>query len=198
MRSNAKKISTLFLIIIVVMAVVFISQYKTFLSYMYPLKYMNFVVNYSKEYELDPYLVSALINVESHYDKDAQSNKDAKGLMQVTPSTGKWVAEKLGIKSFNESLLFDPKTNVQIGCWYLNSIKKEFGLKETETDLVLMLASYNGGSGNVKKWLKNKTYSQTGATLDQIPFKETQLYVKKVLWNIRIYKWLYPDIESAA
>lgn len=196
MRPKLKKIFYICLLIIIALFFVVALQYKNILRCFYPIEYGSHIVSYSKEYGLDSYLICALINVESHYDKDAESHKDAKGLMQITVSTGNWAAEKIGIKNFNDSMLYDPNVNIRIGCWYLNSLKKEFNLGEEETDRVLMLAAYNGGSGNVKKWLSIKEYSPTGTTLDLIPFKETRDYVKKVLRDYKIYRWLYTDIDK--
>jgi soluble lytic murein transglycosylase len=180
--------------IIAILILIIASQYKNILGYLYPIKYKDMVIKYSATYGLDPYLVFALINVESHYKPDAESQKDAKGLMQITPSTGKWAAEKVGIGDFEDSMLYDPGVNLRLGCWYLSSLKNEFGLRESESDIVLMLASYNGGSGNVKSWLKNKEYSPTGTSLEQIPFNETRHYVDKVLKEYEIYKLLYPEL----
>jgi soluble lytic murein transglycosylase len=178
----------LFMAILVIIFILLL-KHKTLIGYFYPIKYNNIITKYSTEYNLDPYLIFAIINVESHYDPNAKSHKDAQGLMQITPTTGKWAAEKLNIKNFNLDMLYDPDTNIKIGCWFLDNLRNEF--HEFDSEVVLMLASYNGGSSNVKKWLKDKKYSQTGMTLDEIPFKETKCYVDKVLRNYKIYKWLY-------
>lgn len=166
-------------------------QHKNILRIVYPLKFGEIIEQRAKEYNLDPYLVYALIYVESHYDPNAQSHKDAKGLMQITPATGRWAAENLGIKDFNEDMLYEPEINIRIGCWYLYNLTREFGSSDRESSVVLMLAAYNGGSGNVHKWLNDRQYSYTGVALDEIPFKETREYVEKVLKNYKIYKWLY-------
>lgn len=173
---------------------IFITQYKNIIGSFFPIKYKDIVVKYSKMYHIDPYLTFALINVESHYKADAESNRDAKGLMQITVSTGKWAAGRMGIKDYNESMLYDPETNIHMGCWYLDNIRKEFELEDNDSDTILMLAAYNGGSGNVKSWLSDKEYSETGTTLNQIPFTETKQYVEKVLRDYKMYKWLYPNI----
>ena len=180
----------LFLVILAILLIV-VLKYKALIGYFYPMKYSNLIIKYSTEYKLDPYLIYAIINVESHYNPNAKSPKDAQGLMQITPPTGKWAAEKLNIKNFNQDMLCDPDINIKIGCWFLDNIRHEF--HEFDSEVVIMLASYNGGSSNVKKWLKDKKYSPTGMTLDEIPFSETKQYVDKVLLNYKIYKWLYKD-----
>lgn len=190
---KSKKGRIVYLAIAAIILVV-ISQHKNIAGHFYPMKYEDLIIKYSEIYDLDPYLVSAIINVESRYNPGAESHKDAKGLMQVTPSTGRWAAGKIGINNFKEDMLFDPEVNLKIGCWYLNNLKQEFASNEPETSIVLILAAYNGGSGNVKKWLNDERYSQTGTALDQIPFKETQQYVEKVLKNQKVYRWLYPGM----
>ncbi len=66
----------------------------------YPLGYLDLIKKYSKEYNVDPYLVAAIINVESRYDKEAISSKKARGLMQISPTTGEWAAQELAIEDF--------------------------------------------------------------------------------------------------
>ena len=82
-------------------------------------------------------------------------------------------------------MLFDPEINIEFGCWYLNNLLSEFD------DLSLALAAYNGGSGNVTKWLNDPEYSSDGENLTYIPFKETKKYVDKVSTRYNVYKFLY-------
>lgn len=156
----------------------------------YPLDYTEHIQKYAAEYSLDPHLVASVIWVESKYRPDAVSRRDARGLMQITPSTGQWGAEKMGILDFDDSQLFDSEMNIRIGCWYLNYLSRQF-----PDNPQLILASYNGGIGNVKKWLQDETYSKDGETLDDIPFKETQEYVILVLDSYKIYKEIYPSLD---
>jgi len=153
----------------------------------YPLKYRDLIRKYSERYNLDPYLVLAVIKAESGFRHTAVSRKNARGLMQITEGTGKWSAEKIGLKDFTADMLFDPEININIGCWYLSRLYGEFG----DTDLAL--AAYNAGSGNVSKWLNDRELSSTGRTLDRIPFKETEKYLKKVRNSYLIYKKLYEN-----
>ncbi|MDO5779208.1 MAG: lytic transglycosylase domain-containing protein [Clostridium sp.] len=154
-------------------------------KYLYPYKYEKIVNKYSYEYNLDPFLVLAVIKTESNFNVDVESNKGAKGLMQIMDSTGEWIASKLEIDDFNANMLYDPEINIEFGCWYLNNLLKEFG------DLSLVLAAYNGGSGNVTKWLNDPEYSSDGENLTYIPFKETKKYVDKVNTRYNVYKFLY-------
>lgn len=152
----------------------------------YPMGYKEIVIKRSNEYNLDPYLVASIINVESSYDPNAISIKEAKGLMQIGPQTGKWASEVLGIENYKEEMLFDPEVNIKIGTWYLNRLLKEFN-----QDLDLVLMSYNAGSGNVNKWLNNKEYCSDGVNIDNIPFKETENYIQRINKNYKIYKLMY-------
>lgn len=155
---------------------------------MYPVNYKDYISKYSKTYNLDPRLVSAIIKVESGYDVKAKSHKNARGLMQISPTTGEWASRELNISDFTLEKLYDPEKNIMIGCWYLDILRQEFN-----NDLQLILAAYNGGSGNVTKWLNNKHYSKNGKTLDVIPFKETKDYVDKVMKNYKMYKKIYDE-----
>lgn len=175
----------------IIFFILLISQFKLFLKIFYPNKYTELIQEYSQKYSIDENLIRSIINVESHYNKYAKSPKDACGLMQITISTGKWSAEKIGIFNYNEDMLYLPQINILIGCWYINNIKNELNLSESYDDTVILLAAYNGGIGNVKKWLQDQNYSQTGLKLDFIPFEETRNYVNKVLLNYKIYKILY-------
>jgi soluble lytic murein transglycosylase len=145
------------------------------------------ISEFSEKYSLDPYLVTAVINAESNFRPDAVSHANARGLMQISVKTGKWAAGKLGMKNYGSDDLFEPETNIQIGCWYLSSLYEEFG------DMDLALAAYNGGSGNVSQWLRDKSLSPDGKTLERIPFPETEQYIKKVKKNYSVYKRLYEN-----
>ena len=160
-------------------------------SVFYPIGYINIINKYSKEYKVDPYLVVSMINVESKYNKDAISNKDARGLMQIGPQTGQWASEVLKIDNYNESQLFNPEINIKIGTWYIDQLKKEFG-----DNMNLVLAAYNAGSGNVNKWLLDEKHSKDGRLIN-IPFSETDDYLNRVKKNYRIYKLIYkPYMEK--
>lgn len=151
---------------------------------MYPLRYKELVVRYAGEYQLDPYLVCAVIWVESKFDSRATSHRGARGLMQIIPATGQWVAKKLGIQEYDDDSLYNPAINIRIGCWYLDNLRKQFN-----GNMDLALAAYNGGSGNVEKWLKDPRYSKDGKGLDDIPFKETKDFVARV-WGTACWMWL--------
>jgi len=183
MKKNKKK-SIVFVLILILLLVIF--NFENIVKTFYPLDYKEYIEVHSKEYNLNPLFVAAVIKAESNFQVEAISKRDARGLMQITPSTAKWAASKLKIDNFDVNNLFEPDLNIKIGCWYLNDLSKEFGI-----DTTVILAAYNGGRGNVNKWLSNKEYSKDGKKLDYIPFKETDQYVKKIEVNYNIYKFLY-------
>ena len=150
---------------------------------MYKLDYGEYVYKYAEENDVDPYLIFAIIKAESKFNEKALSRRGAKGLMQIADITRDWAIEQLELS--DDIDIYDPETNIRIGCWYLNTLYKEFG----KTDLVIV--AYNGGSGNVKKWLSDREYSYDGETLRNIPFSETDSYLQKVKKNYEQYNKLY-------
>ena len=149
----------------------------------YPLKYEDIICAETEKNNLDPKLISAMINVESGFDKNAISSSGAIGLMQLMPTTAKEVAERIGYKDFELEDLFVPEKNIEIGCYYMKYLLEYFDGNVTNA-----LSAYNAGLNNVKKWLKNTEYSQDGITLHSTPYKETNDYIKKIYKNIKKYK----------
>lgn len=150
-----------------------------------PLRYQELVERYAAENRLEESLVYAVIFCESHFEPEAVSSADAKGLMQVTNETGWWAAEQMGLQPETIDLT-DPETNIRIGCWYLGWLYEKFdGVQDTA------LAGYNAGHGNVAKWLANEEMSRDGITLDEIPYGETKSYVKRVELAEKIYRLVY-------
>lgn len=145
---------------------------------MFPLRYKSYIKEYSKAENLNATMVASLIKTESNFNKDAVSKKGAIGLMQILPATGKWICETYFDFEFDESMLYEPETNIKIGTKYLSYLFAKFD------DEVTVLACYNAGEGVVKNWIgENKMLKKT-----QIQFEETQKYVQKVQNCKKIYK----------
>lgn len=180
---SKKKIRKMMLVIVIAAVII---NFKPILRIFFPLEYEENIVEFSQMYNVDPNLVAAVINTESEFKVDVHSSKGAVGLMQIMPETGDWIAGKLNIDNYKADMLGDPIINIQMGTWYLNNLSTDFN-----GDYTLILASYNGGPGNVTKWLKDEKYSKDGVILDEIPFEETEDYVKKVEFNHRMYRYLY-------
>ena len=170
-----KKFYTIFLLSIVFL----ICGSIVFRYYYYPLKYEDEIVYCSKKYDVDPGLVASVIRVESSFDPYTVSNKNAKGLMQLLTTTADDMAQRLNIVEYD---IFDVKTNIELGTYYLSYLFEIFDDQNT------VLASYNAGLGNVKNWLADTRYSTDGKTLKVIPFSETKEYVKKVNKFFEYYK----------
>ncbi len=186
MKQSRRNKVLIIIALLVFLAVLVFTMYNI-TRRIYPLEYRDVIEDYSNQYDLDPYLVLAVIKVESRFRPEAISHKNARGLMQITEKTGEWAAAKLQLVDYSKDKLFDPETNIWIGCWYLDTLFHEF----EDTDLVL--AAYNGGSGNVAKWLKDTNYSKNGKSLDKIPFLETEKYVIRVKDSYTAYKMLYKN-----
>ncbi|GCD09163.1 lytic transglycosylase domain-containing protein [Clostridium tagluense] len=175
-------------ILCIIFLCIIVINIKSIFKSFYPIKYEEHIVTYSQRYNVDPCLVAAVIKAESDFNGKAMSNRGAYGLMQIMPDTGLWIAQNMQLKDYKVEKLYDNEINIAMGCWYINNLNTEFN-----GDIDLVLAAYNGGRGNVQKWLKNKEYSQDGKKINNIPFGETDKYVKKVKTNYKIYFKLYGD-----
>lgn len=151
----------------------------------YPLKYKEEIFAAADGYGLSRTLVLAVVKTESDFDEKAVSPVGAKGLMQITEETGKYIAEKLGRVSYD---LSEAKTNLEFGCYYLKYLILRF--KEEKT----ALAAYNAGEGNVSLWLADERYCEDGKTLKKIPFPETEAYLKKIYKSFEKYRKLYGKV----
>lgn len=154
------------------------------MKYLYPLKYTDEIKKYSTEFDVDLYLVAAIIKVESGFSPDVVSKKGARGLMQLMPDTAIWIAEILEIEDFDVKKLDTPELNIKMGTWYFASLLKEF-----DNNTTLALAAYNGGRGNVAKWIENGYFKDSSN--DKIPFEETKGFIRKVNKAYKWYKKLY-------
>ncbi len=154
------------------------------LKYLYPQKYSEQVQKYAYEYGIEESLVYAIIKCESNFNINAVSSAGAIGLMQITPETFEWAKQKLN-DTTSKITLNDANLNIKYGCYIYSLFIKEFTVKETA------LASYNAGRGRVLSWLKDKSYSDDGILLKTIPYKETDNYVKKVIYTQKIYELIY-------
>ena len=182
----SRKKRVVFILLILIVSMIILSQMDWFWRLIYPLKYEDIIIINAEEYGLDPALVAAIIFVESKYVPSAQSHRGAVGLMQIMPDTGIWIAEQLGIKEFEEDKLFDPAINIMFGCWYVANLQKEFN-----EQLIVVLAAYNAGRGNVKKWLEDNNWDGRNTSIDELPFDETRNFIKQVIAVYKKYKNIY-------
>jgi soluble lytic murein transglycosylase len=162
---------------------------RELLSVIFPIGYWDLIRKHAAEQRLDPYLVAALVAQESTFVPDIRSSANAVGLMQLLPSTARQYANTLKLK-FSSALMTTPESNIRLGTAYLADKVKEFG------DIHLVLASYNAGERAVRRWLSERPSLGRDEFIDDIPFPETQHYVKKIIGTTEDYRRLYGE-ESA-
>ena len=181
-----KKITTCLIIIIILYIILFkiINIENIILKKYYPIEYQEYVYKYSKEYEVDPLLILAIIKTESNFNPKSISTSSAVGLMQLMDSTAKEIAEKEKM-DYIITDLYNPEINIKLGTIYFSELKKYYN------NTSLAIAAYNAGIGNVNKWIENKKIEPDGSNIENIPFKETNNYVRKVIRNYKIYQKIY-------
>ena len=180
-------------VLLVALSVYFVTKYRHDLLYaQYPLRYKEEIVRYSGEYGLEPWHLAAVVRCESSFNPSAESNAGARGLMQIMPETGKWLAGKVGEgESYTDDALFDVDTNLKYGCWYLRFLKEKFS-----GDLRTVTAAYHAGQGQVQSWVNSALYSDDGLTVERIPFDSTATYVERVETAYEHYRDMYSWEET--
>ena len=187
MRTVKKKDARVFIIILIlslVVGVVANALIDLVYTWIYPEKYHQLVTKYAEEYSVPKELVFAVIKVESKFDPNVESSAGAIGLMQMLPSTYKWLTTKLGDEYWQGSL-YDPETNIKYGTYYLQYLYSRFGSWEKA------IIAYNWGEGNFSDFLNDVGYTE--GDYDSIPVEETRNYVKKVIHHWEKYKELYKN-----
>ena len=154
--------------------------------YMWP--YQNEIVTYANKNNIDPFLVAAVIKNESGFKPGAVSPVGAIGMMQIMPETGEWIARQMGLSSYRMQQLYDPKTNIRMGCWYLSELKYEF-----RGNMVLQMLAYNAGRGNTHLWMSANGWDYEFGKIANIPYEESRGYVASVLHDRDEYYRLYKD-----
>jgi soluble lytic murein transglycosylase len=131
----------------------------------------------------------AIIRQESGFDKNAQSQVGATGLMQLMPATASMLAKELHVR-YDKNQLTNQAYNLKLGNYYLQKLINSF-----DGSYILAIASYNGGQGNVRKWIRDYGDPRRSNSLDDIidwiefiPFSETRNYTQRILENIQIYR----------
>jgi soluble lytic murein transglycosylase len=159
---------------------------QIFWKLLFPLPYREELVTSAKTVDLDPYLVAGLIRQESEFNPDAVSRRNAYGLTQVEPVTGRQYARQAGVLGFTNRVLFQPAINLKIGATIFRSM-----LDRNNGSLEQTLAAYNAGPTRAAEWRGWKTYREPAEFVEAIPFNETREYVQAVLRNADVYRRLY-------
>ena len=192
MRDTVKKPIIIALILIGALLLAFLldAGFTLIEKKVHPVEYKEFIEKYASEYNIPEYIILSVINTESGFDPEATSYVGAMGLMQMMPDTFTWLtsSEHLG-ENLEVDALYDPEVSIRYGCYYLRYLFVKFYNWDT------VFAAYNGGEGNVAKWLADPEYSDGKGNLTYIPFKETRNYVKKVNKEIKYYKNTYYQNE---
>jgi soluble lytic murein transglycosylase len=155
------------------------------LRVIFPLEYWTNIRRNATARDLDPYLIAALIAQESTFDPEARSSANAWGLMQLVPATGRRLARSVGIRRFRTAMLTQPDVNIRLGTTYFARLVDQFG------GVHLALASYNAGESRVVRWVAERPGLERDEFIDDIPFPETQNYVKRILGTAEDYRSLY-------
>ena len=156
----------------------------------YPRGYSEYVTIYAEKYGVPETLVYAVIRTESDFESGAVSGAGAVGLMQLMPSTFKWLTDDMLFEHLESGMLYDPETNIRYGTYYLSLLYDRYGRWD------LALAAYNGGLGNVDEWLEDDRYADGEGGLKKIPFKETRRFVARVTKARDMYERLYTEQEE--
>jgi soluble lytic murein transglycosylase len=157
------------------------------LQVIFPLTYWDAIKKNAALYELDPYVVASLVLQESTFDPTAKSGANAYGLMQIVPSTGRRLATAVGIRRFSTAMLTNGDTNIRLGTLYFKRLVAQFG------GTYYALASYNAGENRVVRWKAERPNMDEDEFIDDIPFPETQNYVKRILGIAEDYRRLYGE-----
>jgi soluble lytic murein transglycosylase len=166
--------------------------------WMYPIRYEETIHHAAELENVDPYLISAIIRVESNYEPDKVSKKGALGLMQIMPGTAEWVANSAGYESSIVHLLHEPELNIDIGTKYVRILLNQFadvlGQRELRDDqIAIIAAAYNAGPGKVSTWLQNGDWTGAYADSSLIPYGETRHFVQRVQYYYKKYEQYYSE-----
>jgi len=155
--------------------------------YYHPFPYPKIIDKYAKEFNINPLLILSIMETESIFNPNAYSSAGAVGLMQIMPQTGRLIAKDLKVKNYS---LYNPEDNIHFGAYYLSNLLKRFYYQ-----IPFASASYNGGPHNMKRWLKSheKENLPLDEMIDEIEFKESRHYAKKIIRLFSTYSMLYQN-----
>jgi soluble lytic murein transglycosylase len=153
------------------------------LKLIYPMPHETKVKKHAK---IDPYLIYSVMRQESMFDAKIQSPAGARGLLQIMPTTGDFLAKREGVEKFDKDLLYNAYMNIRLGVRYLNDLHQEH-----KGDYIGILGEYNAGPAPAKRWLANYGSLPWDVRVEEVSYWETRDYVKRVLGNYWTYQEIY-------
>ena len=152
-----------------------------------PLRHEDIIRQQAADKGLDPALIAAVIYQESRF-RDQTSRAGARGLMQITPETARFIADDSGGTQFTQADLATPQVNISYGAYYLRYL-----LKRYDGDVALATAAYNAGETNVNAWVLAAGGADEFDASEDVPFPETRQYVHDVADRRDQYRENYSD-----
>jgi soluble lytic murein transglycosylase len=147
----------------------------------YPTPYREVVQDYASQLDLDEAWIYGLVRQESRFAHTARSTAGASGLMQLMPSTARWVAKRLGLSGHHATLTATADSNIVLGTYYLRQM-----MDSLDNQIVLASAGYNAGPRRARAWIADRPL-EGAVYIETIPFAETREYVKRVMNNTLYY-----------
>lgn len=187
----AKKLMKQMIILIILLAVILVlfkivRVQDIVLRKIYPITYQEYVEKYSIQNDVDKYMIYAIIKAESNFKPEVKSQSKAIGLMQLLEETAVEMSNSIENQTVTEEELYQPEINIKLGTSYYAYL-----LKHYKGNNILALTAYNAGMGNVDTWIKTGVIQSDGSDIENIPYKETNNYVRKILRDYQIYLKLY-------
>lgn len=180
----SKKKLIILIIIVIAFIITIMKVPNQIQKLIYKKEYSEYVEKYAESYNVDENLVYAVIKAESNFNQNAKSSKDAIGLMQLVESTAKDVSKKVDIQLTDDELkekLLEPEININLGTKYISILIEKY------QNIEIAVTAYNAGIGTVDNWIEKGVIKEDGSDIENIPYKETNNYVRKILRDYKIY-----------
>ena len=175
-----------FTVILILILIILGCTKEILLKKIYPIKYKEYAEKYAEEYGVDELLIYAIIKSESNFKENSTSSSGAVGLMQLMEETAKEAAQKIEDKYISKDELYNPELNIKLGTYYFSEL-----LQKYDGNIELALIAYNAGTGNVANWIEKGIIKQDGSDIENVPYQETNMYVRKILRDYEIYNKLW-------
>ena len=182
-----RRFLTALAVLVAVCTLLFVLAYKRLAKLAYPQKYQEYVTYYAEKYDIDPLILYTFIRTESNFDPQAQSNMDARGLMQITEVTFDWIKSNIAsAEALTFEDMYDPETSIRFGAYFI-----KYCLLRYQGDLSTAAAAYHSGWGTVDALLEDSRYTENGKTLTDYPYPQMRHYVRKITQGYLHYQKLY-------